>query len=69
MSVAPSAVTRQWLQKQLQSSGIQTESTALKQLAKTLESTARPEELLTSLLDHFESSACFPDCSTVMMIR
>ena len=48
--------TRQWLQKQFQSSGIQIDSSSLKQLAKTIEATTNPEDLLAALLDEIETS-------------
>jgi len=50
--------TRQWLQKQFQSSGIQIDSSSLKQLAKTIEATTNPEDLLAALLDEIETSTC-----------
>jgi len=59
-----SVATRQWLQKQFQSSGIQIDSASLKQLAKTIEATTNPEDLLAALLDEIETSmfGCVPNC-------
>lgn len=49
-------ISKVWLQKQFQSSGIQTESAALKLLAKKMEEMPNGSEgLLGSLLDDIET--------------
>ena len=58
--------TRQWLQKQFQSSGIQIDSSSLKQLAKTIEATTNPEDLLAALLDEIETSTY--DCVLALKV-
>jgi hypothetical protein len=51
-------ISKVWLQKQFQSSGIQTESAALKLLAERMqEMPSNSEELLGSLLDDIETRA------------
>lgn len=57
--VGAQLATRQWLQRQFQTSGIQIESAALTELAKTVEVTSNAEEMLSSLLDEIESSMLY----------
>ena len=49
-------LTKQWLQRQFQSSGIQAEPAALTKLAQVLEEVDDAEGLLHALLDEVESS-------------
>lgn len=49
------ASSRQWLQKQFQSTGIQIDSAALKKLAAIIESDTDPLHLIHRLLDKVET--------------
>lgn len=51
-------VTKRWLQKQFQSSGIQTEPAALARLVEVVEAIDDPQELINELLDEIETSEC-----------
>lgn len=52
------SISKVWLQKQFQSSGIQTESAALKLLAERMQEMPNDsEDLLGSLLDDIETRA------------
>lgn len=53
-----SRVTRQWLQKQFQPTGIQLESAALAKLVRVVEEAERPEAIVNSLLDEIETCEC-----------
>jgi len=55
-SMAQARVTKQWLQKQFQSSGIQAEPAALARLAEVLDQSDDAEHFLHSLLDDIETS-------------
>ena len=54
--MAQARVTKQWLQRQFQSSGIQIEPTALVQLMTVVEEIDDPERFLHALLDEIERS-------------
>lgn len=54
--MAQARVTKQWLQKQFQSSGIQTEPAALAKLVDVVEQIDDPESFLHELLDEIETS-------------
>lgn len=47
--------SRQWLQKQFQSTGIQIEGAALKALASIIEEAEEPEQIVHQLLDKVET--------------
>lgn len=57
--MAQPRVTKQWLQKQFQSSGIQIEPAALTKLVGVVEEVDDPEQFLHELLDEIETSECF----------
>ena len=54
--MAQPRVTKQWLQKQFQSSGIQIEPAALTRLVGVVEEVEDPEQFLHELLDEIETS-------------
>jgi hypothetical protein len=54
--MAQPRVTKQWLQKQFQSSGIQIEPAALIRLVGVVEEVEDPEQFLHELLDEIETS-------------
>lgn len=54
--MAQPRVTKQWLQKQFQSSGIQIEPAALIRLIGVVEEVDDPEQFLHELLDEIETS-------------
>lgn len=58
--VSQSRATRQWLQKQFQSSGIQIEPAALAKLVTIVETVDNPEALLSLILDEIETSETKP---------
>ena len=60
--------TKQWLQKQFQSSGIQTEPAALARLVTVIEEINDPERFLRELLDEIETSTfCWTTASKLMI--
>lgn len=52
--MAPSLASKQWLQRQLQSSGIKIESAALTELASFIEEIDEPDHFLNAVLDEIE---------------
>lgn len=52
--MAPSLASKQWLQRQLQSSGIKIDSAALTELASFIEDIDQPEHFLNVVLDEIE---------------
>jgi hypothetical protein len=52
--MTPSLASKQWLQRQLQSSGIKVDSAALTELASFIEDIDQPEHFLNAVLDEIE---------------